>query len=94
MLVAANSRYRHLFMRRRSHNEVIRLDFTCFALAIFAALGITFSKNVFTLSYSADSPFSTYPLVTHYGDDEAKRGGRVYGHPGDNVGGSLCLQSS
>ena len=24
--------------------------------------------------------FSTYPLVTHYGDAEAKRAGRIYGH--------------
>ena len=64
----------------RGHNEGNQTRFfTCFALAIFAALGIAFSKNVFTLFLFYEIlTFSTYPLVTHYGDDEAKRAGRIY----------------
>lgn len=64
----------------RGHNEGNQTRFfTCFALAIFAALGIAFSKNVFTLFLFYEIlTFSTYPLVTHYGDEEAKRAGRIY----------------
>ena len=64
----------------RGHNEQNQTRFfVCFALAIFAALGIAFSKNVFTLFLFYEVlTFSTYPLVTHYGNEEAKRAGRVY----------------
>ncbi|MDB2414266.1 proton-conducting transporter membrane subunit [Rickettsiales bacterium] len=50
-----------------------------FALSIFAALGIAFAKNMFTLFIFYELlTLCTYPLVTHHGNDEAKRGGRVY----------------
>lgn len=64
---------------RGHHEENQTRFFTCFALAIFAALGIAFAKNVFTLFLFYEVlTFSTYPLVTHYGNDEAKRAGRIY----------------
>ena len=53
--------------------------FACFALAIFAALGIAFARNLFTLFLFYEIlTLSTYPLVTHYGNDEARRAGRTY----------------
>jgi multicomponent Na+:H+ antiporter subunit D len=66
------------YMRGHDEDNQTRF-FTCFALAIFAALGIAFSKNLFTLFLFYEIlTFSTYPLVTHYGDEEAKRAGRIY----------------
>lgn len=64
----------------RGHNEQNQTRFfTCFALAIFAALGIAFSRNLFTLFLFYEVlTLSTYPLVTHYGNDEAKAAGRTY----------------
>ncbi len=64
---------------RAHHEENQTRFFACFALAIFAALGIAFSGNMFTLFLFYEIlTFSTYPLVTHYGDGEARRAGRIY----------------
>jgi multicomponent Na+:H+ antiporter subunit D len=53
--------------------------FVCFALAIAAALGVAFSGNLLTLYLFYEAlTFVTYPLVTHHGDDPARRGGRTY----------------
>lgn len=53
--------------------------FACFAVAIFAALGIAFAGNLLTLFLFYELlTFSTYPLVTHAGTDKARRAGRVY----------------
>jgi multicomponent Na+:H+ antiporter subunit D len=64
----------------RGHGEENQTRFfACFALAIFAALGIAFSQNLFTLFLFYEIlTISTYPLVTHYGNDEARAGGRTY----------------
>ena len=64
----------------RGHDEQNQTRFfTCFALAIFAALGIAFARNLFTLFFFYEVlTLSTYPLVTHYGNDEAKKAGRTY----------------
>jgi len=64
----------------RAHHEQNQTRFfACFALAIFSALGIAFSGNMFTLFVFYEMlTFSTYPLVTHYGDGEARRAGRIY----------------
>ena len=64
----------------RGHNEDNQTRFfACFAMAIFAALGIAFAKNLFTLFLFYEIlTFSTYPLVTHYGNAEARRAGRIY----------------
>jgi len=64
----------------RGHGEENQTRFfACFALAIFAALGIAFARNLFTLFLFYEIlTLSTYPLVTHYGNDEARRAGRTY----------------
>ncbi len=64
----------------RGHGEENQTRFfACFALAISAALGIAFSRNLFTLFLFYEIlTLSTYPLVTHYGNDEARRAGRIY----------------
>ena len=53
--------------------------FACFALAIGSAMAIASAGNLFTLFIFYEVlTLSTYPLVTHYGTQEAMRGGRVY----------------
>ena len=50
----------------------------CFAVAIFAALGIAYARNLFTLFLFYElMTFSTYPLVTHHGT-ESQSAGRIY----------------
>jgi multicomponent Na+:H+ antiporter subunit D len=64
----------------RGHREENQTRFfACFAVAIFAALGVAFARNLFTLFLFYELlTFSTYPLVTHHGTDEARAAGRVY----------------
>ena len=64
----------------RGHHEVHQTRFfICFAVAIAAALGIAFARNLFTLFVFYEIlTFSTYPLVTHEGSEKAIRAGRVY----------------
>ena len=63
----------------RAHDEENQTRFfACFALAIFAALGIAFARNLFTLFLFYEVlTLSTYPLVAHYGE-EVKKNARVY----------------
>ena len=53
--------------------------YVCFAVAIFGAIGVALSANVFTLYlfYEVITVF-TYPLVYHHEDEEAKTGARKY----------------
>ena len=53
--------------------------YICFAVAIFGAVGVALSANVFTLYlfYEVITVF-TYPLVYHHEDQEAKVGARKY----------------
>lgn len=64
----------------RGHHEVNQTRFfVCFAVAIFAALSAAFAGNLFTLFVAYEiMTISTYPLVTHHGDEKARAGGRVY----------------
>lgn len=64
----------------RGHNESHQTRFyMCFAIAISAAMGVAFAANLFTLFLFYEIlTLSTFPLVTHHGDDAARRGGRVY----------------
>ena len=64
----------------RGHHEKNQTRFfACFAVAIFAALAAAFSANLFSLFVAYEvMTISTYPLVTHHGDEKAKKGGRVY----------------
>ena len=64
----------------RGHHESDQTRFyTCFAIAIASAIGVAFAANLFTLFVFYEAlTLSTYPLVTHAGTDEARRGGRTY----------------
>jgi multicomponent Na+:H+ antiporter subunit D len=64
---------------RGAHEKHQTRFFACFSIAIFAALGVAFAENMFTLFifYEVLS-LSTYPLVAHKGNEEAKRGARIY----------------
>lgn len=64
----------------RSHNEAHQTRFYAFfAIAIGATMGIALAQNLFTLFLFYELlTVSTYPLVTHAGTPEARRGGRVY----------------
>jgi multicomponent Na+:H+ antiporter subunit D len=64
----------------RAHGEANQTRFYAyFAVSIAAALGVAFSANLFTLFLFYEAlTLSTYPLVTHRGTDEARRGGRTY----------------
>ena len=66
------------YMRELREHAQTRYYF-CFAVAIFGAVGVAFSANVFTLYlfYEIITVF-TYPLVAHHQDDEAYSGARKY----------------
>lgn len=66
------------YMRSLNEHAQTRYYF-CFAVAIFGALGVAFSANIFTLYlfYEIITLF-TYPLVAHHQDDEAWSGARKY----------------
>ncbi len=64
----------------RAHKEHAQTRFNaCFALAIFGAIGVAFSDNLFTLYlfYEIVS-ICTYPLVAHHQDAEGYNGARKY----------------
>lgn len=53
--------------------------YACFALALFGAMGVAFSANLLTLFLCYEVlTLSTYPLVTHLGNERAREGGRTY----------------
>ena len=53
--------------------------YACFSLAVGGALGVAFAGDLLTLwVFYEVLTLSTYPLVTHYGNDKSRRGGRVY----------------
>jgi len=53
--------------------------YACFALSIGAAIGVALAANLLTLYLFYEAlTFVTWPLVTHHGDAEARRGGRTY----------------
>jgi multicomponent Na+:H+ antiporter subunit D len=64
----------------RGHGDTNQTRFYAFfAVAIGSTMGIAFSQNLFTLFIFYELlTLSTYPLVTHSGTLDAKRGGRVY----------------
>jgi len=66
------------YMRSLNEHAQTRYYF-CFAVAIFGAVGVAMSANVFTLYlfYEIISVF-TYPLVAHHEDDEAFAGAKKY----------------
>lgn len=64
----------------RGNNEKHQTRFyVCFAIALFGAMGVAFSANLLTLFVFYEVlTLSTYPLVTHKGDENALKGGRTY----------------
>ncbi|MDL2210214.1 monovalent cation/H+ antiporter subunit D family protein [Desulfovibrio sp. OttesenSCG-928-O18] len=66
------------YMRSLKEHAQTRYYF-CFGIAIFGALGVAFSANVFTLYlfYEVITVF-TYPLVAHHQDEEGFSGARKY----------------
>lgn len=64
----------------RCHREKHQTRFyQLFAIAIACVMGISFAANLFTLYIFYELlTLSTYPLVTHSGNSQAKEGGRVY----------------
>ncbi|WP_310451042.1 proton-conducting transporter membrane subunit [Sulfuritalea sp.] len=73
-----NSVYSIGYMRGNKEQHQTRF-YLCFALAIAAALAIAFAANLLTLFLFYELlTLVTYPLVTHAGTEQAKRGGRVY----------------
>lgn len=66
------------YMRGLNEHAQTRFN-ACFAIAIFGAIGVAFSDNLFTLYlfYEIVS-ICTYPLVAHHQDQEGYEGGRKY----------------
>jgi multicomponent Na+:H+ antiporter subunit D len=77
------------YMRGNAEENQTRF-YACFALAIGSAIGVALAGNLLTLYLFYEAlTLVTWPLVTHHGDDEARRGGRVY--LGLLLGSSLLL---
>ena len=73
-----NSLYSIGYMRGNGESHQTRF-YMSFAIAIASAMGIAFAENLFTLFIFYEVlTLSTYPLVTHKGNDDARRGGRIY----------------
>lgn len=70
--------YAQSYMKSLNYPHLARF-FACYAIALGAAAGIAFSENLLTLFIFYEIlTLSTYPLVTHSGSEEARRGGRIY----------------
>jgi multicomponent Na+:H+ antiporter subunit D len=66
------------YMRSLEEHDQTRY-FASFAIAISATIGVAFSANLLTLYLFYEMlSLSTYPLVTHEQNDEARRSGRKY----------------
>lgn len=77
-LWVVNSLYSIGYMRGHHEKHQTRF-FMSFAVAIAAAIGVAYAANLFTLFVFYEVlTLSTVPLVTHKGDEKARRGGRIY----------------
>ncbi len=66
------------YMRTLGEHNQTRY-FASFAVAISATIGVAFSANLLTLYLFYEMlSLSTYPLVTHHQNDEARKSGRKY----------------
>lgn len=73
-----NSFYSIGYMRGNRERNQTRF-YMCFAIALFGAMGVAFAGNLFTLFVFYEVlTLSTFPLVAHKGDDNARRGARIY----------------
>ncbi|MEM9146177.1 MAG: monovalent cation/H+ antiporter subunit D family protein [Pseudomonadota bacterium] len=64
----------------RGNNEPRQTPFyVCFAVALMSAMGVAFSENLFTLFLFYEIlTLSTYPLVAHKGNEDARRNAGIY----------------
>jgi multicomponent Na+:H+ antiporter subunit D len=70
--------YAQSYMKALNYPNLGRF-FACYALALGASAGVAFADNLITLFIFYEIlTISTYPLVTHSGSEEARRGGRIY----------------
>jgi multicomponent Na+:H+ antiporter subunit D len=66
------------YMRGNNEHNQTRF-YVCFAIALSATMGVAFAGNLMTLFVFYEAlTLSTYPLVTHHGDEESMKAGRVY----------------
>lgn len=73
-----NSLYSIGYMRGNRERNQTRF-YICFGLALFGAMGVAMAGNLFTLFVFYEVlTLSTYPLVAHKGDENARRGARIY----------------
>ncbi|MEO1311737.1 MAG: proton-conducting transporter membrane subunit [Pseudomonadota bacterium] len=73
-----NSLYSIGYMRGNEEKHQTRF-YMSFAVAIASAIGVAYSANLLTLFIFYEIlTLSTFPLVTHKGDDKARNGGRIY----------------
>lgn len=73
-----NSIYSIGYMRGNKEKNQSRF-YACFALSLSAAMGIAFSGNLLTLFLFYEIlTLSTYPLVSHKGDENTVNSARVY----------------
>jgi multicomponent Na+:H+ antiporter subunit D len=77
------------YMRGNSEHKQTRF-YTCFAIALSSAMGVSFAGNALTLFLFYEVlTLSTYPLVIHHETPEAIRAGRTY--LGILIGTSIAL---
>lgn len=78
LLWPINSLYSFGYMRGNREAHQTRF-YVCFAIAISSAMGVALAGNLVTLfTFYEILSLSTYPLVTHKGDIEARAAGRIY----------------
>lgn len=64
---------------RGNHEKHQTRFYAWFAVSLCGAMGVAFSANLLTLFVFYEVlTLSTWPLVTHKGDDNARAGGRIY----------------
>ena len=78
LLWPVNTLYSIGYMRGNNEKHQTRF-YICFAIALSSTMGIAMAGNLLTLFIFYEIlTLSTYPLVTHKGNEDAKKAGRVY----------------
>jgi len=78
LLWPINTLYSIGYMRGNNEQQQTRF-YVCFAIALSSTMGIAMAGNLLTLFLCYEVlTLSTYPLVTHKGDEAARKAGRVY----------------
>ena len=78
VLWIATSLYAIGYMRGLHEHAQTRF-YSFFAISLCATMGVAFSANLLTIYFFYEMlSVSTYPLVTHMQDKEARKGGRTY----------------